>query len=97
MFMAKKVISVAAFDQMQECLITSTFWLQGLCVMSMLCFTVQRGGSPVPSPEEQPEGEVWRRELRQESSKGQPLQQTKPWQLRLAEESLSHPVNGPID
>lgn len=65
--------------------------------MSMLCFTVQRGGSPVPGPEEQPEGEVWRRELRQESSKGQPLQQTKPWQLRLAEESLSHPVNGPID
>lgn len=65
--------------------------------MSMLCFTVQRGGPSVPGPEEQPEGEVWRRELRQESSKGQPLQQTKPWQLRLTEESLSHPVNGPID
>lgn len=89
MYMAKKVISVAAFDQMQECLITKTFWLKGLCLISMLCFTVQRGGSPVPGPEEQPEREVWRRKLRQESSKGQPLQQIKPRQLCLTEESLT--------
>lgn len=96
MYMAKKVISVAAFDQMQECLITKTFWLKG-CVWFPCCVLqcrevahqsqVLRNSLREKYGGESFDKKVQKVNLFNKLNLGNYVSQRKAW----------HPVNGPIE